>query len=419
MTDREDILINQPWMSHPATEAVMTALETAGGVDCARYVGGCVRDAVLGRPATDIDIATKLAPEAVVAALQAAGLNVIPTGLAHGTVTAVTRGRAFEITSLRRDVETDGRHAVVAFTTDWTEDAARRDFRLNALYADRRGRLFDPTGGGLSDARAGAVVFVGDPIARIREDALRIPRYFRFLAWYGRGEPDAAALAACRAESSRLDLLSAERVGQEMMKLMAAADPRAAVRKMAEAGVLRRLIADAVQLARFEALVEIETNVLFHDDPLLRLAALLTGGPESADRTAAALRLPNNKRDRLRAALGFEATLVSWMSPRQTRQMVYRLGPQTFRDRALLAWAASGRPAAGIQWRALLPIAETWTPPTFPLTGDEVAAAGVPYGPMIGTVLREVEAWWIDQDFIDDKLSIMERLKAVAQGMSY
>ncbi len=409
----------QPWRVHPATIAVMAALQAAGGEGCARFVGGCVRDALLGRPVKDIDIATTLAPAEVMAALEAAGLRAAPTGFSHGTVTAIADGRPFEITTLRRDVETDGRHAVVAFTDDWAEDAARRDFRLNALYADPDGTLIDPTGQGIADARAGAVVFVGDPRTRIREDALRIARYFRFLAWFGRGEPDAAALGACAELAPLVETLSAERLGAELLKLLAAEDPRRAVRLMDEAGVLRRLVPGLAGLARFEALVRIESEILFTEDPLLRLAALLAPEPAAGVEAARRLRLANAQRDRLAAALGAEPPLVSWMSPRATRRAVYALGAETFCDRVMLAWAGAERPAARMQWRALLPMARSWTPPILPLTGDEVAAAGVPRGPLIGAVLREVEAWWIDHDFLDDKLSVMERLKAVAQGMAY
>jgi len=397
----------------------MDALAAASGEGSARFVGGCVRNAILGVPVRDIDIATTLQPSAVIAALQAAGLKAVPTGLDHGTVTAVAKGRPFEITTLRRDVETDGRHAVVAFTDDWGQDAARRDFRLNALYADRAGRILDPTGAGLADALAGAIVFVGDPATRIAEDALRIARYFRFLAWYGRGEPDAPSLAACAEHRALLNGLSAERVGQEMLKLLAADDPRAAMCLMAQAGVLSLLVPAAEGLERFEALVRIETEMLFTDDPLLRLAALLPADPDAGLATAARLRLSNAQRDRLAAALGTGPPLVSWMSPRELRRVIYRLGPETVCDRIMLAWAASSRPATTVQWRALLPMARSWAPPRLPLTGEEVMAAGVPSGPAVGAVLREVEAWWIDNDFIDDKLSLVERLKAVAQGMAY
>ena len=414
-----DVLPPQPWRVHPATVAVMEALGRVAGEDGARFVGGCVRNAVMGVAVRDIDIATTLTPPRVIAALEAAGLKAVPTGVDHGTVTAVAQGKPFEITTLRRDVETDGRRAVVAFTTDWAEDAARRDFRLNALYADMAGRIDDPTGEGLADARAGRIVFVGDPAIRIAEDALRIPRFFRFLAWYGRGEPDAAALAACAEHRDLVNGLSAERVGHELMTLLAAADPRRAVRLMAQAGVLALLVPDAIGLERFDALVGIETGILFSEDPLLRAAAVLPDDPAVGVATAARLRLSNAECDRLAAALGTQPPLVSWMSPRETRRAVYRLGPGTFCDRALLAWAGSDRPAAAVQWRALLAMARTWTPPTLPLTGQEVMAAGVPEGPMVGQVLREIEAWWIDNDFIDDKLSLVERLKAVAQGVAY
>jgi poly(A) polymerase len=408
----------KPWMQAAETRAVMAALEAAGGADCARFVGGCVRNAVIGRPVADIDIATTLTPDRVTAALKAAGLKAVPTGVEFGTVTAVSGGKPFEITTLRRDVETDGRHAVVAYTDDWAQDAGRRDFRLNALYADAEGRLFDPTGEGEADARAGRIVFVGDPETRIREDGLRILRFFRFLAWYGQGEPDADALAACERMKGSLISLSAERIAKELLRLLTADDPRPAMRLMAATGILSLVVPQAHGLARFEHLVEIESD-LFQCDPLLRLAALLPDDPAAGLATAERLRLSNAQRDRLVAALGTEPRLVSWLSPREARRAVYQLGVNTFCDRLMLAWANSDRNAAAMQWRALLPMAQSWPRPTFPLTGQEVMAAGVPEGPMVGEVMREIEAWWIDQDFIDDKLSIVERLKSVAQGMAY
>jgi len=409
----------QPWTTHPATRAVIAALEAAGGEGCARFVGGCVRNALLRRPVSDIDIATLLTPDAVSKALTAAGLKAIPTGIDHGTITAVAQGKPFEITTLRRDVETDGRRAVVAFTTDWAEDAQRRDFRLNALYADPAGQLYDPTGGGLADVHGGRIVFVGDAETRIREDALRILRFFRFNAWYGRGEPDAAGLAACAALRERIANLSAERVSAELLKLLAAEDPRGVVRLMAQTGVLAVVLPEATGLERFEKLVGIETEMLFTEDAVLRLAALLPDDPALAARLAERLRLSNAQRDRLVAALNPEPKLISWMSPKETRRLVYRLGAEPFCDRVTLGWAASDRPAATTQWRALLPTARSWTPPRFPLSGDEVMAAGVAKGPLVGEVMREVEAWWVENDFPSDKLALIERLKAVAQGMAY
>jgi poly(A) polymerase len=398
---------------------VIAALEAAGGPDCARFVGGCVRNTLIRRPVDDIDIATRLTPDAVVAALKAANLKAIPTGIAHGTVTAVASGKPFEITTLRKDVETDGRRAVVAFTQNWAEDAQRRDFRLNALYAGPEGRLFDPTGNGITDALAGRIVFVGDADTRIREDYLRILRFFRFQAWYGRGEPDAAALAACAARSEGLAAVSAERVQKELIKLLAAEDPRESLRLMAAAGVLVQVLPTAKGLARLNGLVAIETEQLFECDAGLRLAALAAPDPAAAQAAAGALRLSNALRDRLIAASGDEPRIVSWLSPKEARQIAYRLGREAFADRIKLAWAADPRTAANAQWRALLPLASSWTPPIFPLDGEAVMAAGVPKGPLVGQVLREVEAWWIDNDFIEDQLSLIERLKAVAQGMAY
>jgi len=408
----------QPWMKLPATEAVMAALEASGGPGCARFVGGCVRNTLLKAPVADIDIATTLAPEGVMEALKAAGLRSVPTGLDHGTVTAICGGKPYEITTLRRDVSTDGRRAVVAFTDDWAQDAQRRDFRLNALYADAQGNVFDPTGGGLEDAGAGRIVFVGDAQTRIREDYLRILRFFRFFAWYGRGEADREALAACEALKDGMDQLSAERVSKELLKLLAADDPRPAVRLMAATGVLTQVLPAAGSLARFEALVAIETEQLFDNDPELRLTALLPDDPETARKSAERLRLSNATRERLVAALGTEHRLVSYLSPKEARQRVYQLGQQAFADRVKLAWAGAKKGSSAPQWRGLLALGQTWTAPTLPLTGEEVMAAGVPKGPLVGEVMREVEAWWIDNDFIDDKLSVVERLKAVAQGIA-
>jgi len=412
-------LAPRPWMTTPETAAVFDALEAAGGADCARFVGGCVRNSLIGRPIDDIDIATTLTPAAVTAALKAAKIRAIPTGVEHGTVTAVAGSKPFEITTLRRDVETDGRRAVVAFTKDWREDAGRRDFTLNALYARRDGAIFDPTGRGVEDARAGRIVFVGEPEQRLREDYLRILRFFRFLAWYGKGEPDAAALAACTALKDRVATLAAERISKELLKLLAADDPRPAVALMARSGVLGVVLPGASDLGRFDRLVEIETEQLFETDPVLRLAALSPPDPAAARELAMRLRLSNADRDRIVAAADPEPVLKSWMSPKEIRRALYRLGAQAFRDRAKLAWAAADGTAATSQWRGMIALGEGWTPPAFPLSGEDVMAAGAPEGPMVGQVLREVEDWWIDQDFIDDRLSAVEKLKAVVQGMAF
>ena len=381
----------QPWLEASATRAVMTALEAAGGPGCARFVGGCVRNSLLGQPVDDIDIATLLTPDRTMAALKAAGLKAVPTGVEHGTVTGVSQRRPYEITTLRRDVETDGRRAVVAFTQDWAEDAARRDFRLNALYADAEGRVFDPTGGGLDDAAAGRIVFVGQAETRIREDFLRILRFFRFYAWYGRGAPDAAGLAACAALKDGMAQLSAERVSKELLKLLAAPDPRPAVWAMDEAGVLAQVLPQVQPLTLFQALCDVT------EDPVLRLSALLPAEAGAAAAAAARLRLSNADRDRLIAAVAEGPVVAPDMAPAQARAALYRLGRVAFEDRLARAEAAGG--GDGDALRAL---AADWTPPRPPVNGRDLARLGVPPGPETGRLLKAFEDGWIADDFPAD-----------------
>ncbi|CAN7215464.1 CCA tRNA nucleotidyltransferase [Phenylobacterium sp. LjRoot219] len=404
-----DTLGQLPWMTAPATTAVFDALEAAGGPDCARFVGGCVRNAVIGQPIADIDVATSLTPQAVIKALKAGGVRAVSTGVEHGTVTAVFQHHPLEVTTLRRDVETDGRRAVVAFTTDWREDAERRDFTLNSLYASRDGKIFDPTGHGVADARAGRIVFVGDPEMRLREDHLRSLRFFRFLAWYGRGEPDAAAIAAITALKDQVASLAAERISTELLKLLAATDPRLAVRLMQQTGVLSVILPGPLDLARFEALVGLEL-ARSETQPLLRLAALLPDAADEGARTAARLRLSNAERDRLAAALQPAPELAAGLAPHAAHAAIYRLGGQAFVDRVKLNWAAAGADEAD-GWRDLLAIGRDWTPPVLPVSGADVLAAGAPKGPKVGETLRALEAWWIDGDFAANRDAALVKLQ--------
>jgi poly(A) polymerase len=402
MTDQ----LNEPWMSVPATAAVVAALEAAGGPGVARFVGGCVRDALLGRPVSDIDIATILTPDAVIAALEAAKLKAVPTGVEHGTVTAVSKGKPFEITTLRRDVETDGRRAVVAFTTDWAEDAARRDFRLNALYLEPDGTLHDPTGGGIDDARAGRIIFVGDAQTRIREDYLRVLRFFRFHAWFGKGAPDAVALAACRALAGGVAGLSGERVSKELLKLLVAPDPRPAVAQMEAAGVARVLLGVPLDLRRFEAMTAITP------DPELRLAALLPSEPAVLAAIATRLRLSRTQAERLVATAGEGPDLG--ITEQAARRRLYAEGAARFRDLTALRWAEA--PERTADARRLLAMADGWTRPVFPAGGADARACGVAPGPEMGRLLKGAEAWWIDQDFRPDREAVLARLAELARG---
>ncbi len=395
-------LAGQPWLNDQATAAVFDALEAEGGSDCARFVGGCIRNALVGRPVDDIDIATRLTPERSMAALQAAGIKVVPTGLAHGTVTAVSNRRPHEITSLRRDVETDGRRAVVAFTDDWAEDAARRDFRLNALYADRTGAIFDPTEEGVEDALAGRVVFVGHPDRRIEEDYLRILRFFRFFAWYGRGEPDADGLAACARHADGMSRLSAERVSKELLKLLSAPDPRPAVRAMQGAGVLERVIPVHVALGAFETIVDLA------DDAVLRLSALLPDDPVAVAEAARALRLPRVVEGRLSHAAN--GPLDPTTQARDLRALTYRSGRQAVRDRLMRGLAL--KPDQSAAAKTALAAVDAWPVPRLPVGGREVARLGIEPGPATGLILKAFEDAWIADDFPIDGHD--DRLRALA-----
>jgi poly(A) polymerase len=395
-------LADASWLKATATRKVMAALEAEGGPDVARFVGGCVRNSLMGRPVDDVDIATRLQPQSVMTALKAAGLKAVPTGLDHGTVTAVADSQPFEITTLRRDVTTDGRRATVAFTTDWAEDAGRRDFHINALYADGEGRVFDPTGQGLADIAARRVAFVGDAGRRIREDRLRILRFFRFQAWYGAGDPDAVGLAACADEAGGLGELSAERVSKELLKLLAAPDPAPTVEVMARSGILERLLPEAGTIEAFRAMAGVT------DDPLLRLSSLLPGSAEPLGTAARGLRLSNREMARLQGLTGPVLDLDA-LEDRQVRALVYAEGKQAVKDR--LVQALAQRPARRDRYDALTELVRTWAVPRLPVGGREVAALGVAPGPETGALLKAFEADWVAADF--PGTGHVERLKAL------
>ena len=396
----------QPWMVEPGTRAMMSAL-SAGGVE-ARFVGGSVRDALLGRPIGDIDIATPAPPERIIELLEKSRIKVVPTGLAHGTVTAIVPPRYFEITTLRRDVETYGRRARVAFDADWAADAARRDFTINAIFLAPDGTLHDPVGG-LADLRARRVRFVGDPATRIAEDVLRLLRYYRFEARFGTGTGDAQARAACRAAVHLLPSLSGERIAQELVKLIETPDPIAVLRMMQEDGVLAVVLPEARQLDRLRRLVAFETEV----DPLRRLAALIEVDGAGAVALAARLHFPNAWRDRLHG-LSPPRPLDPQADARSQRRAIYRLGVERYRDLALLL-AAEGELSRS-RFAEFLDLAGQWTPPVFPLAGRDVAALGIPPGERVGRLLAAVRDWWEAGDFTADRAACLAYLREAAIG---
>jgi poly(A) polymerase len=399
-------------MTAAETEAVLKALGQ-GGAEL-RFVGGCVRDAVLGRPIGDVDIATPEPPDLVIERLTAAGLKAVPTGIAHGTVTAVAGGKAFEITTLRRDVETFGRHARIAFTDDWQEDAARRDFTFNALSCRPDGVLFDYFGG-LEDLAAGRVRFVGDARQRIAEDRLRLLRFFRFLAWYGRAGPDPEGLKAASEAAPELALLSGERIQAEMLKLLAAPNPTPTLRLMAQRGVLGHAIPAEGNIERLERLLEIESLAGLTPDPIRRLGALLQPDADGILRLAERWRLSNAARDRLLAVAAPGPKPDPALSDREQRVLLYRMGSLSWADRVLIAWAEAliaGRNEDADRWLQLLTLPTRWPVPVLPLKGRDLRAVGLKPGPQIGELLAALEAWWIDQDFRPDRQACLDWVKA-------
>ena len=383
-----------PWMSDRSVRRLLDAL-VKGGI-AARFVGGCVRNTVLGRPVDDIDIAVDKPPETVMRALEAADLKVVPTGLRHGTVTAIVEGRPFELTTLRRDLETDGRRAVVAFTDDWRADAERRDFTFNALYADPDGTIWDPFDG-RADLLAGRVRFIGDPDQRIAEDRLRVLRFFRFHAWFGKPPLDSAGFDACRRNAGTLSALSAERVAKELLRLLAAPAPADALAAMAEAGALDHWLPEYAGTARLKALVAREETA----DPLRRLAAIVS--PSAA--TAVARRLKLSTQDSLRLQLMLEPAVPG--DPENRRAALYRLGTSLFVDRVLLEGPGD--------WQAALALARRWTPPELPISGADALALGLKPGPQVGALLEAVERWWIAGDFSADRAACLAELERLAR----
>lgn len=381
------------WRRRAGLNDLIAAL---GGGEDARFVGGAVRDTLLGLPVADVDIATRHDPEDVVHRLRRAGIKAVPTGIAHGTITAVIDGGPVEVTTLRRDVSTDGRHAIVAFTDDWREDAARRDFTMNALYADPvTGAVFDYFGG-LADLDARHIRFIGDARQRIAEDHLRILRFFRFLARFG-DTPDADGLAACTDRANDLMALSRERIRDEVLKLIVARDAVRVLRLMVARGIFQPVLpeVDDAGVARLAALADAEAAATIAPHPIRRLAALIP--PASAVDVGARLKLSNAERKRLEAAAlgaGDEGPAA----------LAYRVGLDGARDRLLLAGASA----------AALP--NDWTAPTLPITGGAIVARGVRKGPDVARTLRRIEDRWIAAGFPESIDAIADAEIAQALG---
>jgi tRNA nucleotidyltransferase/poly(A) polymerase len=391
-------LADRDWLRAPETRAVLKAL--GGEAGAIRVVGGAVRNALLNEPVGDVDMATVLTPERVVARAEAAGLKTVPTGIAHGTVTVIAGGTPFEVTTLRADISTDGRRATVRYTDDWTADARRRDFTMNALYCDADGTIFDPLGG-YADVVARRVRFIGDPEARIREDYLRILRFFRFFAWYGGGRPDPEGLKACARLKKGLTILSVERVWAELKRLLSAPNPTRALLWMRTSGIWEKVLPESWGIDALPRLAATERARGWPPDPLLRLEALIPPHHARIDRLATRLRFANAERLRLLFWAGAPEADPR-LSEADLTKRLYRFGPQGVRDRLVHALAreyeAGNADAAGALARQIA-FAESWRRPVFPLSGRDLVAAGLAPGPELGRRLKALEERWVDSGF--------------------
>ncbi len=406
-------------LESPGLKPVLSAIARDG--DEAWLVGGCVRNALLGEAASDLDVATQALPQQVMERAQAAGLKAIPTGLEHGTITVVSAGVPIEVTTLRQDVETDGRHAVVAFSRDLAEDAARRDFTMNALYLGTDGTLHDPVEG-IADLEARRVRFVGDAGTRIREDYLRTLRYFRFYGWYGHGSPDREAIKAIVANKSGLATLSVERVWAELKKTLAAPHVTRSLLWMRQTGVYQAVLPESGHMDGFARFMRLEEATGVRPDPLLRLMALLPlGDVERAAGLAARLKLSNAETERMAKAMNAHSVLRAddIDSPKTLRAVVYSHGERIVRDLLIL----QGADSMDIDPEMAMPdgladriaqywnLADMWQKPTLPVTGKDLIARGVAPGPMLGEALKIMEGAWVASDFAMGRDELLAVLK--------
>jgi poly(A) polymerase len=412
---RTDRKLDAAWLRDGPLPRLLAVLD--GESEEARVVGGVVRNHLLGEPIHEIDVATTAVPDEVVRRVTAAGFKAVPTGIAHGTVTVVVDGHPFEVTTLRRDVETFGRHARVAFGRDWRGDAERRDFTINALSATADGIIYDYVGG-LADLDKRQVRFIGDARARIEEDYLRILRFFRFHAAYGRGEPDAEGLHACILARAGVEKLSRERVRTELMKLLVAPRATPTLVVMSECGLLLQVLGGVPYLAGFEMMAKVEAAAGVAPDPVQRLGALAVLIPEDAERLWQRLRLTNAERARLSTMGGLWRAFSPPHGEQAARALLYRLKRDSYVDCALLAWARSQASAHDEDWYALATLPKRWAAPVFPLKAADFITRGLMPGPALGAAMRAAEQAWVAAGFPieEEKLDVISSRAAAQAG---
>ena len=398
----------QKWMTKESTSEVIKALTRTGGE--ARFVGGCVRDTLVGKVEPEnIDIATPIRPHEVQRLLTDCGLTQIPTGIEHGTITTVVDGEVFEITTLRADLQTDGRHALVKYTDSWELDARRRDFTINSIYCDPDGNLFDPMGG-IDDLKHSKIRFIGDPETRISEDLLRILRYFRFKAVFNNVEIDSSALDACRKFAPRLNKLSGERVYSELLKLLASRDPVPSLTQCRDCGVIDHLFGWAPSDARLEALKNL---IAYEDecgdhDPIRRLF-IFSQGNTGLHKFARRLKLSKTVETRLDQINTTQSLFSTTLKEPDFYKILYKNGKQLFVDN-LLTTSANFPERRPSNWISLVQMAYTWAPPLCPISGADVLALGIPEGPLVGQMVMEAETWWADTNFKASRRETLDHL---------
>lgn len=415
-------IAGQDWFSKPALQRILGLLNADGGE--ARIVGGAIRNALMDMPVGDIDIATTLLPQDVVERAKDAGIKSVPTGIEHGTVTLVLEGEGYEITTLRRDVATDGRRADVAFGTDWQVDAERRDLTINGLYADVEGNIIDLING-LPDIETRTVRFIGDAATRVAEDYLRVLRFFRFFAWYGSGRPDADGLRASARAKDKLSTLSAERVWSELKKLLSAPDPSRSLLWMRQSGVLAQVLPETEKwgIDSIHGLVAAEQSLNWPVDPLIRLAAIIPPDVARVEAMASRLRMSKNETNRLLLWAGAQ-TPDAAMAETALDRLLYRQGKDGVVMRLKLALAAARADVSAgeeamrkvARLSTLNNRANAFVKPAFPLTGADVLAEGVAAGPRVGEVLSALEDKWVEVNFSLDRAALTARLKTMLQN---
>ena len=378
-------------------------------------VGGSVRDALLNREITDIDFATSLKPKTITKILNKENIKFIDVGINHGTVTAIINERKFEITTFRNDIFTDGRHAQVSFSNSLEEDALRRDFTINAMYLDKGGNLIDPKDG-KTDLENRVVRFIGNPDERIKEDYLRILRYFRFLALFGDISPDAEVMKTIKANLDKLSVVSKERQWNELKSILSLNAPNNAISAMSEIGLLDVYFDGTSINDAFVNLIEIESRISLSIDPILRLSTLIENSLDKANTIIKKLPLSKSDSTDLLKLSTLNKKIVSYMSMKEVRYLLYLLGRDGFQKQILVNWAKDTNNKNEVNWRSLYEVAQSWEKPSFALTAKDVINMGISQGPMVGDILKEVEDWWAENDFIDDKFSLIERLKAIVQS---